>query len=204
MAEGDHVISMIDGKWKLCILSKLSSQGVKRFTEISDVMPAITKQMLTNQLRELELAGIIHREVYKVIPPKVEYSLTKLGESLIPVLKLLEEWAEHNPKEPPANSNVYCQKEASLQFIGGKWKLLILSYLGKAEAIRFMELKHRIPQITKKMLTTKLRELEEDGIIHREVYPVIPPKVEYSLNEKGKSLMPIIQSFEDWDMLHRG
>ncbi|MBP2078440.1 winged helix-turn-helix transcriptional regulator [Oceanobacillus polygoni] len=91
-----------------------------------------------------------------------------------------------------------CEKELTLAIIGGKWKMLIMWHLGKEGTKRFGELKALIPGITQRMLVSQLRELEEDLIIHREVYPVVPPKVEYSLTEKGESLMPILESMYDW------
>ncbi|WP_332633961.1 winged helix-turn-helix transcriptional regulator [Halalkalibacter flavus] len=91
-----------------------------------------------------------------------------------------------------------CEKELTLSVIGGKWKMLILWHLGKEGTKRFNELKSLIPGITQRMLVNQLRELEEDLIIHREVYPVVPPKVEYSLTEKGESLMPILESMYEW------
>jgi DNA-binding HxlR family transcriptional regulator len=91
-----------------------------------------------------------------------------------------------------------CEKELTLSVIGGKWKMIILWHLGKSGTKRFSELKALIPGITQKMLVNHLRELEEDQIVHREVYPVVPPKVEYSLTEHGKSLMPILDSMYEW------
>ncbi|WP_077622681.1 winged helix-turn-helix transcriptional regulator [Sediminibacillus massiliensis] len=91
-----------------------------------------------------------------------------------------------------------CEKELTLHIIGGKWKMLIMWHLGKSGTKRFGELKSLIPDITQRMLTNQLRELEEDKIIHREVYPVVPPKVEYSLTEHGESLMPILDAMYDW------
>ncbi|MEJ9212206.1 helix-turn-helix domain-containing protein [Bacillus smithii] len=91
-----------------------------------------------------------------------------------------------------------CEKELTLAVIGGKWKMLILWHLGKEGTKRFSELKALMPGITQRMLVNQLRELEEDLIVHREVYPVVPPKVEYSLTEYGKSLMPILESMYQW------
>ncbi|WP_338778372.1 helix-turn-helix domain-containing protein [Metabacillus sp. FJAT-52054] len=91
-----------------------------------------------------------------------------------------------------------CEKELTLSVIGGKWKMLILWHLGKEGTKRFGELKSLMPGITQRMLVNQLRELEEDGIVHREVYPVVPPKVEYSLTIQGESLMPILEAMYDW------
>lgn len=96
--------------------------------------------------------------------------------------------------------NVYKkdEKEITLSIIRGKWKLFILSYLGKEGTKRFGELRSFIPGITKRVLVTQLRELEENFIVHRKVYPIVPPKVEYSLTEKGKSLIPILELMDQW------
>ncbi|WP_433944553.1 winged helix-turn-helix transcriptional regulator [Paenibacillus sp. SN-8-1] len=91
-----------------------------------------------------------------------------------------------------------CEKEVTLSVIGGKWKMIILWHLGKEGTKRFNQLKSLIPDITQRMLTTQLRELEEDKIINRKVYPVVPPKVEYSLTEYGGSLIPILDLMYDW------
>ncbi len=82
-----------------------------------------------------------------------------------------------------------CEKELTLAVIGGKWKMLIMWHLGKEGTKRFNELKALIPDITHKILVNQLRELEQDLIVHREVYPVVPPKVEYSLTEQGETLI---------------
>jgi DNA-binding HxlR family transcriptional regulator len=92
----------------------------------------------------------------------------------------------------------YCEKELTLAVIGGKWKMLILWHLGKQGTKRFGELKSLMPGITQRMLVNQLRELEDDQIVHREVYPVVPPKVEYSLTEQGETLMPILDSMYEW------
>lgn len=91
-----------------------------------------------------------------------------------------------------------CEKELTLSVIGGKWKMLILWHLGKEGTKRFGELKALIPDITQRMLVNQLRELEDHLIIHREVYPVVPPKVEYSLTEYGESLIPILDAMYEW------
>lgn len=96
-----------------------------------------------------------------------------------------------------------CEKELTLHIIGGKWKMLIMWHLGKEGTKRFNELRSLIPGITQRMLVNQLRELEEDLIVHREVYPVVPPKVEYTLTEHGQSLMPILESMYEWGMNYK-
>ena len=90
-----------------------------------------------------------------------------------------------------------CPVETTLRVIGDKWKVLILRDLFGGTK-RFSELKRSLAGVTQKMLTQQLRELEDDGIVHREVYPVVPPKVEYSLTELGLSLRPVIDSLYSW------
>lgn len=90
-----------------------------------------------------------------------------------------------------------CPVEATLDLIGGKYKALILWHLSEGK-LRFSELHKAITSATPKMLTQQLRELETHNLIHREVFPVIPPKVEYSLTETGRSLMPILMAMRDW------
>ena len=90
-----------------------------------------------------------------------------------------------------------CPVEATLDLIGGKYKALILWHLSD-KTLRFSELKRAIKAATPKMLTQQLRELEAQELIHREVFPVIPPRVEYSLTELGHSLMPILVAMRDW------
>ena len=87
----ERTLEVIGGRWKVLILRELVV-GVKRFGQLHRALHGITQKMLTQQLRELEADGILHREVYLQVPPKVEYSLTPLGESLKPILEAMHEW----------------------------------------------------------------------------------------------------------------
>lgn len=90
-----------------------------------------------------------------------------------------------------------CPVGITLELIGGKYKALILWHLAESK-LRFSELKKVISNATPKMLTQQLRELESQALIHREVFPIIPPRVEYSLTELGQSLLPVLVSMRDW------
>src|ERR1700761_1738795 len=90
-----------------------------------------------------------------------------------------------------------CPVEATLDLIDGKWKAVILYHL-LGDTIRFNELGRRLSRITQRMLTRQLRELEAAGLIHREVYAEVPPRVEYSLTPLGRSLEPVIRSLWTW------
>ena len=97
---------------------------------------------------------------------------------------------------------VECPVAATLEVIGGKWKPLILFHL-RDRPMRFSELRRMVPQATQKMLTQQLRDLERDGIIHRKVYAVIPPKVDYSLTDYGQTLKPLLALMCAWGSKHR-
>ncbi|MBS6194792.1 MAG: helix-turn-helix transcriptional regulator [Clostridiales bacterium] len=86
----------------------------------------------------------------------------------------------------------------TLSLISGKWKMLILYLLSKKNIVRFNEMRRMLGSITYKTLSTQLKELEADELIIRKEYPQIPPKVEYSLSEKGKSLIPILDAMCNW------
>lgn len=97
------------------------------------------------------------------------------------------------------HSRLTCAVETTIRVIGGRWKVLILGELFDGVK-RFGQLHRALTGITQKMLTQQLRELEQDAIIHREVYPQVPPKVEYSLTPLGKTLKPIIYAMHDWGL----
>ena len=105
-------------------------------------------------------------------------------------------------KEEPACS-FGCPIEAVLDVIGGKWKAVILYHL-QGDTRRFNELRRLVPGVTQRMLTRQLRELETDGIVARKVYPEVPPKVEYSLTEMGRSLEPVLRSIQGWGVTNMG
>ncbi|KRE82456.1 HxlR family transcriptional regulator [Paenibacillus sp. Soil766] len=92
--EKELTLAVIGGKWKLIIMWHLGLEGTKRFGELKRLIPGITQKMLTNQLRELEEDLLIYREVFAENPPKVEYSLTEYGQSLMPLLQMLFDWGK--------------------------------------------------------------------------------------------------------------
>lgn len=94
-------------------------------------------------------------------------------------------------------STFTCPVEATIQLIGGKYKAVILWHLMN-DTLRYNELHKRVPRATDKMLAQQLRELERDGLINRTVYPVVPPKTEYSLTDFGKTLVPILDEMCKW------
>ena len=94
----ERAIYFLGGKWKIRILFSLYNKKKIRFNELKKVLKTITQQMLSKQLKELEIDGIINRKVHQVVPPKVEYSLTDFGLSVIPILKSFSDWNKKNIK----------------------------------------------------------------------------------------------------------
>lgn len=90
----------------------------------------------------------------------------------------------------------------AMSLFEGKWKMHILFWLWRAEVLRYSELKRALGNVTHKMLSNQLKELERDGIILRTEYPQVPPKVEYRLSETGKTMMPILSSLCEWGATH--
>jgi DNA-binding HxlR family transcriptional regulator len=95
-----------------------------------------------------------------------------------------------------------CGVEACLEVIGGKWKGVILHHLMTSGVLRFNEIQRLKPNLSPRVLTAQLRELEQDGVIERKVYPVVPPKVEYSLSKAGESLKPLLKAMQEWGDEH--
>src|ERR1700712_5859203 len=96
-----------------------------------------------------------------------------------------------------------CTVEGTLRYIDGKWKGVVLYHLFEG-TLRFNEIRRRIPNCTQRMLTNQLRELEADGLIARKIYPEVPPKVEYSLSTRGRTLKPVIKALKSWGDAHLG
>ena len=90
----------------------------------------------------------------------------------------------------------------AISLIGGKWKMHILFWLWHKEVLTYSELKRNLEGVTHKMLSTQLKELERDGLVIRKEYPQVPPKVEYSLSERGKSFMPVLSEICTWGHEH--
>jgi DNA-binding HxlR family transcriptional regulator len=104
-------------------------------------------------------------------------------------------------RKPRHRNDATCPVEAALSRIGGKWKGLIVFRLLE-RTWRFNELKRSLPGCTQRMLTNQLRDLEEDGIVHREIFPQVPPRVEYSLTDIGRDLEPMVRAMCDWGQRH--
>ena len=108
-------------------------------------------------------------------------------------------YAEYKNEAPRKRADLpACPVETCVQLIGSKWRLLIMRDLLMNESMRFGQLQRSVGKVSQKVLTSNLRDMEEAGLIVRRVYPEVPPHVEYSLTETGKSLKPIIDAMWDW------
>lgn len=94
--------------------------------------------------------------------------------------------------------DVGCPVQNTLQFISGKWKTVILYHIFENEVLRFSELQTKLPYVSKRMLARQLAELENDGIIDKRIYPVIPVKTEYRITIFGKTFLPVVRAMEQW------
>jgi DNA-binding HxlR family transcriptional regulator len=106
----------------------------------------------------------------------------------------MEKWPEHEFK---------CPIVYTLSVVGGKWKWIILYKLSETNCLRYGELKRVLPPITHKMLSQQLKEMENEQLVYRQEYHQIPPKVEYSLTEKGRTIIPILNSMANWGRANR-
>lgn len=115
----EATLDVIGGKWKSVTLFHLLN-GSKRFNELRRLLPSVSQRMLTLQLRELEADGVIHREIYREIPPKVEYSLTPFGQSLEPILLLMRDWGDQYQQALAAEKQSPVEQDANDRFAGIK------------------------------------------------------------------------------------
>src|SRR6266487_3733801 len=140
----------VGGKWKFWIMYHLLN-GPKRFGELQRLFPQVSRQMLTIQLRELEQIGILHRQIYIQVPPKVEYRLSEVGQRLEPILRQMDTWGQWYTEQGD-------QEVDWLVSLGGRWTFWIWYHLLSGPK-RFGELQKLLPQISQHMLILKLREL---------------------------------------------
>jgi DNA-binding HxlR family transcriptional regulator len=180
----------VGGKWKFWIWYHLLS-GTKRFGELQRLIPQASRQMLTIQLRELEQVGVLHRQAYVQIPPKVEYSLTELGWRSEPMLRQFYMWGKWHGEQ------IGLEYDEWLMSLEDKWTFWIWYQLLSGTK-RFGELQQLLPQISRQMLTMQLQELEQMGVLHRQVSVQMPPKVEYALTEFGRNSEPMLRQIYAW------
>jgi DNA-binding HxlR family transcriptional regulator len=164
--------------------------GPKRFGELQRLLPQASRQMLTTQLRELEQVGMIHRQIYAVTPPKVEYRLSEVGKTSEPLLRQLSAWGQWYNEQQGGSADW-------LVSLGSKWKIEIWHHLLSGPK-RFGTLQHLLPQVSRRMLTLELRELEQMEIVQRQASLQAFPKPEYALTPLGQSAEPVLHLLSAW------
>ncbi|MBC8152158.1 MAG: helix-turn-helix transcriptional regulator [Bacteroidetes bacterium] len=97
------------------------------------------------------------------------------------------------------DKSFHCPMDLTMDYLGGRWKTVVLWYLIKDKK-RFSELKRLMPAITEKMLSLQLKQLEKDGLVHRQLYAAVPPRVEYSLTDDGRTLIPLLKAMSNWGL----
>lgn len=180
----------VSGKLKFWIWWSLLS-GTKRFGELQRLIPQASRQMLTMQLRELEQVGVIDRQVYAVLPPKVEYSLTDVSRQSEPMMRQFYAWGRWCAAEMGLDIDDW------LMLMSGRWLFWIWWHLLSGTK-RFSELQRLLPQANQQILSVQLRELERIGVIHRQVSAQGPAKVEYSLTAMGRQSEPMMRAMHMW------
>jgi len=115
---------------------------------------------------------------------------------------MVDNQIDKSKKKEPVNYNELCPVRNVLDRFGDKWSILVIVVLGTAGKLRFNELQKEIGDISQKMLTITLRKLEADDLVMRKIYPVIPPMVEYTITDRGTTLLPLIQNLTDWAQLN--
>lgn len=179
----------VGGKWKFWILYHLLA-GTRRFGALQRLLPGVSRQMLTTQLRELEQIGLLTRLVYPEALPKVEYSLTELGWSLEPLLRQMERWGKWYGEQIGPQYDWIVS-------LGGRWKFWIWYHLLSGPK-RFSEVQRLLPQASRQMLAIQLRELEQMGVLHRQTSAQGPPKGAYQLSELGQQSEPMLRHLYVW------
>jgi DNA-binding HxlR family transcriptional regulator len=165
--------------------------GAKRFGELQRLIPQASRQMLTRQLRELEQVGMIRRQVYDQVPPKVEYSLTDVGRQSEELVYQFYAWAQW------CAAAMGLEYDDWLRIQSGVWMVWIWYHL-LGGAKRYSDLRRLLPQANEQTLAARLREMERLGVIHRAPLQEGTSKVAYSLTTMGRTAEPILRARYAW------
>jgi len=175
----------LTGKWKLELLYRMTDGSV-RWSVFTHTIPGAAPNVLTRQLRTLELDGLAARIITNPQPPQViEYALTQQGQTLVPILRSLAQWSD------PLSSG-YPDLSVAQRVVSGQWKHPILSRLHQPQ--RFGAIQAALGGISRGVLSVQLQELVELGLLEQKKYEVFPPRVEYVLTDRGRSLLEILNT----------
>lgn len=179
----------VGGKWMFWSMYHLLS-GAKRFSELRRLMPQASRQTLVTQLRELERAGAVRRTVSAHVPPRVEYSLTRLGWDCEPILRQLHHWSEWF-------GDRVGREVDWLVSLGGRWKVWVVHNLFEG-AKRFSELQRLLAPISNQVLARELRELGDLGLVRRLPAEPDAPRGAYALTRTGSESEPMFRQLYAW------
>jgi DNA-binding HxlR family transcriptional regulator len=180
----------IGGKWKFWTWYHLLD-GPQRIGEMQRLIPQASRQMLTQQLRELEEVGVLYRTVYPQLPPKVEYSLTDIGRASEPMLRQFYTWGRWYADA------IGIAFDDWLMILSGRWMIWIWHHLFTGPK-RFSDLQRLLPEANQQILTARLHDLEQMGVIHREAATEGAPRVGYSLTLMGRQSEPMLRATYAW------
>jgi DNA-binding HxlR family transcriptional regulator len=186
-----NAMKRVSSKWTTQIVFAIIENKVMRFKELEKKVEGINTKILINELKALEIHGIINRKVYAEVPSRVEYSLTKKGEDLKPLYDEIISFGKEYSNVQNDNEEISGQLNQYLSYgmgaITSKWSApIVYSLFNKIR--RFKDLERFIDGISTRMLVKELQKFEDSGVIIRTSFPEVPPRVEYELSPKGKSL----------------
>lgn len=188
-----YAYKLIGSRWMSSIIFNLSRNRILRFGELGKILPPdITHKMLSQQLKALEEKELIQRTDYHEKAPRVEYSLTEKGISIMPLISAIVKKYEGKIDDCKSLHSKDCALENALKVISGKWKTSILIFLWLNSSSRYTQIKSVLPNVTNTYLSAQLKVLESNGLILRTGYLEIPPRVEYSLTQKGLEIISLI------------
>ena len=194
----ESLLATIAGKWKVKILRCISCQDSVRLHQITEAIPQAGRQVLLQQLRELEKNGLVRRTRYAEMPPRVEYSLTDMGARMTTAVAQLYRISKDLHGGWSQGGEDVCPGEQLLSYVVQKWEIRILKALSAMKSPRFQELCRAIPDISVKVLTQKLRQFEADGLLTRTQYSEMPPHVEYRLTRLGFGVVDAMMEFRQY------
>ena len=195
---------MVKDKWTNDILYNLYKDP-KRFRDLEKAIPEISKKVLSSKLRKMENNNLIYKSIISKTPLIIQYHLSDFSLSLRPIFSSMYLWVMnyqqdyYNLVKNDLKSYALIPISFTLHILEKKWKVGILNSL-RNNPKRISELKKELHPVSKKMLIEHLKEMEQDGLIIKNIYDENLPKVEYSLTSSGKALIPIMDMFIEWSL----
>ena len=198
-----NAMKRVSSKWTTQIVYTIMENKILRFKELEKKIEGINTKMLINELKSLERHGIVNRKVYAEVPSRVEYSLTKKGMDLTQLYNEIilfgKKYLNLSFEEKAVEKTDVISQQLlyAMELVSSKWSVPIIYSLFEKER-RFKEMERFIEGISTRMLVKELQHLEFKEVISRTSFPEVPPRVEYKLTDKGKSLYKIYGELIDY------